>query len=132
MKTGTIRQTVRIRAKPNEVYDALMTTRGHSGFTGAASRISPKVGGTFMAWDGYIEGKNLELIRGKTIVQAWKPAEKNWPRDHYTTVRYELEAIPSGTRLKFTHSGVPAEHVGHLADGWKTHYWAMLKTYLET
>lgn len=131
MKTRDIRQTVTIRAKPNDVYDALMTTRGHAAFTGAPARISNRVGGTFTAWDGYITGRNVELVRGKKIVQAWKPEEESWPSDYYSTVTYELTAIPAGTRLRFTHSGVPPEHVGHLAQGWKDHYWAPLKTYLE-
>jgi uncharacterized protein YndB with AHSA1/START domain len=131
MKTGTIRQSVTIRAPPNAVYDALMTTKGHVGFTGASARISPKVGGKFSAWDGYIHGTNLELVRGKRIVQAWVPAEKTWPPGHASIVRYELSATPTGTRLKFTHSKVPTEHVGHLARGWKDHYWAPLKAYLE-
>jgi activator of HSP90 ATPase len=131
MKTRTIRQTVTIRAKPNDVYDALMTTRGHSAFTGASARISARVGGKFTAWDGYIQGRNVELVRGQRIVQEWKPREENWPSEYYSTVTYELSAIPAGTRLKFTHSGVPIEHAGHLAQGWKDHYWLPLKAYLE-
>jgi activator of HSP90 ATPase len=130
VKTRTIRQVVTFRARPNDVYDALMTTREHAAFTGAPARISPKVGGTFTAWDGYIQGRNLELVRGKKIVQAWKPREENWPTEYYSTVTYELTAIPTGTRLTFTHSGVPIEHAGPLARGWKDHYWAPLKTYL--
>jgi uncharacterized protein YndB with AHSA1/START domain len=131
MKTRTIRQTATIRATPNAVYDALMSSRGHAAFTGAPARVSPKVGGKFRAWDGYIEGRNLELVRGKKIVQAWKPREEDWPPDYYSTVTYELTAIPTGTRLKFTHSGVPVQHARHLALGWKDHYWAPLKAYLE-
>jgi len=131
MKTRTIRQTVTVRAPPNDVYDALMTSRGHSAFTGAPAHIRPTVGSKFTAWDGYIEGRNLELVRGKKIVQAWKAREENWPPEYYSTVAYELTATPTGTRLRFRHSGVPVEHAGHLAQGWKDHYWAPLKSYLE-
>jgi uncharacterized protein YndB with AHSA1/START domain len=131
MKTGTIRQSVTIRASPNAVYDAIMTTRGHAGFTGAKARISPKIGGKFSAWDGYIHGTNLELVRGKKIVQAWVPTEETWPEGHESIVRFQLSRTATGTRLKFTHEKVPVEHVGHLAQGWKDHYWAPLKAYLE-
>jgi activator of HSP90 ATPase len=129
MKTRTIRQTVTFPVKPIEVYEALMTTRGHAAFTGAAARISPKVGGTFTAWDGYIHGRNLVLVRGKRIVQAWRPSEESWPADHYSTVTFVLEPTLRGTRLKFTHSGVPVEHAGHLSEGWKSSYWVPMRAY---
>ena len=131
MKTGTIRQSVTIRASPNAVFDALMSTKAHAAFTGASARISPKVGGKFSAWDGYIHGTNLELVRGRRILQAWVPTEATWPEGHESIVRIDLRATSTGTRLTFTHEKVPTEHMGHLARGWKDHYWAPLKAYLE-
>jgi uncharacterized protein YndB with AHSA1/START domain len=130
MKLRTIRQSVVLPGTPREVYEALMTTRGHKGFTGADARISPKVGGSFMAWGGYIHGKNLKLVPGKIIVQSWVPADPNWPKGHVSKVRYSLAASPRGTKVTFTQSGVPAEHVGHLAPGWKKSYWVPLRKYL--
>jgi uncharacterized protein YndB with AHSA1/START domain len=130
VKTGTIRQVAWIPAPPMKVYETLMTTKGHTGFTGAKSKISGRVGGSFMAWDGYIHGTNLELEPGKKIVQSWVPAEENWPAGYETKVVYTLRPARGGTRIHFTHSGVPIEHVGHLSEGWRTHYWGMLTVYL--
>lgn len=130
-RTRTIRQTSWIRATPEDVYDALMTTRGHAAFTGARARISGEVGGKFVAWDGYIHGTNLELVRGRKIVQAWRPTEETWPEDHDSIVRYILSPSRGGTEIRFTHSKVPTAHVAHLSQGWKDHYWAPLKAYLE-
>jgi uncharacterized protein YndB with AHSA1/START domain len=130
MKVRTIRQTVVLPGTPREVYNALMTSRGHKAFTGAEARISQKVGGKFMAWGGYIHGANLKLIPGKTIVQTWRPTDVTWPKAYYSQVRFELTKSPRGTRVKFTHSGVPVEHAGHLADGWKKSYWDPLRAYL--
>ncbi len=130
MKTKTIRQTVVLPGTPQQVYEALMTTHGHEAFTGAEARISTKVGGSFMAWGGYIHGKNLKLVPGKTIYQTWVPAAKGWPKGHLSKVRFTLTKSPRGTRLTFTHSGVPEEHVGHLAPGWKESYWTPLRKYL--
>ncbi len=132
MRTKSIRQTVLIPASPAEVYKALMTSRGHSEFTGSAARVSPRVGGTFTAWDGYIEGRNIELVPGKKIVQAWRPAEEGWPADHYSRVTFRLAPARGGTRITFTHTGVVAEHAGHLAAGWKTSYWEPLREYFRT
>ncbi len=130
MKVGTIRQDVILPGTPRQVYDALMTSRGHKGFSGAEARISPRVGGKFMAWGGYIHGTNLKLVPGKTIVQTWVPSDDSWPKGHLSKVRFSLATSPKGTRLSFTHSSVPLEHVGHLSKGWKKSYWDPLKTYL--
>ena len=130
MKVGTIRQTVWLPGTPREVYDALMTTRGHSAFTGASARISSKVGGKFMAWGGYIHGSNLRIVPGKTIVQTWRPTDETWPKNYFSKVRFVLRKSPRGTRVTFTHSGVPIEHVGHLSSGWKESYWDPLRKYL--
>lgn len=131
MKTGTIRQTVLLPASPDEVYRALMTTEGHIGFTGADAKISPRVGGKFMAWGGYIHGKNLELVPGKRIVQTWRPEADGWPSDYYSKVTFDLSPARGGTRLKFTHSDVLREHVGHLSSGWKQSYWQPLRKYFQ-
>jgi uncharacterized protein YndB with AHSA1/START domain len=130
MKLRTIRQTVVLPGTPDEVYEALMTTRGHEAFSGADARISTKVGGSFMAWGGYIHGKNLKLVPGKTIVQSWVPSDPNWPKGHESQVRFSFARSARGTRVTFTHSKVPSEHVGHLAPGWKKSYWQPLRKYL--
>ena len=132
MKVGSIHQTVRLPGSPRAVYDLLMTTKGHIAFTGAEARISPKVGGKFMSWGGYIHGRNLALTPGKTIYQTWIPTDPSWPKGHESRVRYALTATSGGTRLTFTHSRVPIEHVGHLSSGWKESYWGPLRKYLQT
>lgn len=129
-KTRTIRQGVTIPAPPEEVYRLLMTSKGHEAFTGAPARISPRVGGTFTAWGGYIHGRNLTLVAGKRIVQAWMPAEETWPRAHWSKVDFRLSPVKGGTRITFVHSGVPEEHAGHLAGGWKESYWLPMKKYV--
>jgi len=131
MKTRTIRQSVFLPGTPEEVYAALMTTRGHEGFSGAPARILPKVGTTFVVWGGYIHGKNLELEPGRRIVQSWRPSEETWPQDYYSTVTYTLSPATGGTRLQFEQAGVLADHAGHLTAGWKESYWEPLRKYLQ-
>jgi len=77
IKTGTIKQKVVINATPEEIYNAFMDAKIHSKFTGGKATIVPKVGGKITAWDNYITGKNLELIKSKRIVQEWSTTE--WP-----------------------------------------------------
>ena len=73
LKTVTIKQRILIPSvKPEEVYSALADPKKHSAFTASKATMNPKPGGRFTAWDDYITGKNLELIKGKKIVQEWK------------------------------------------------------------
>ena len=90
LKTTTITQKVVIPASPEEVYDAFMDAKKHSAFTGAKATSDAKVGGEFSAWDGYITGKNLELEKGKRIVQEWITTE--WP-EGYATVEVGVHVL---------------------------------------
>ena len=61
-----------IPAPPAAIYDAWVNSRAHSAMTGSKATQSPRVGANVSAWDGYISGKNLELVPGKRIVQSWR------------------------------------------------------------
>ena len=129
MKTKTIRQSITFKASPHEVYDALMDSRKHARFTGAKARISCKVGGKFTAYDGYIEGVNLNLVPDKKIVQSWRGSD--WPEDHYSMATFSLKKFKNGTHLTFTQSGVPDQYYHDISQGWRDYYWKPMKEMLE-
>lgn len=130
MKTKyvTIRQKVIIPAAPEEVYGAFMDARKHAAFTGSKATCNPKIGGHFTSWDGYISGKNLDLEKGKKIVQEWITTE--WPQG-YPPSRLELalKKVKTGTEISMTHSNVPAEQAEELKQGWIDFYWEPMKDY---
>lgn len=129
MKTKTIKQAVEFAGvRPQQVYDALMTSKGHSDATGGAAKITAKPGGKFSAWDGYIFGENVELVKGKKIVQKWRTTE--WPAGADDSIlEIVLSATPKGAKLAMTHKNVPAEQAASYAQGWKDFYWKPLKEY---
>jgi len=128
MKATTIKQKTLIPATPDEVYDAFMEAKKHSAFTGSKATSDPKVGGEFTAWDGYISGRNLELVKGKKIVQEWSTTD--WP-DKFPPSRLELtfKEAKGGTEISMIHSSVPAEQADDLAEGWNEFYWKPMKEY---
>jgi uncharacterized protein YndB with AHSA1/START domain len=129
-KFGTIRQSVFIKASPEAVYMAIVDARRHSEFTGSPATTNDIVGAEFTAWDGYISGKNLELVKGKKIVQEWKTTE--WPEGYPPSIlRLTLTPKRGGTELKMLHSKVPAEQVRSYRDGWHSAYWNPLKEYFQ-
>ena len=120
-KTKVIKHKVFIPAKSAQVYDAYVNAKKHSDFTGGKATCDPKVGGRFTAWDGYIIGKNLELTRGKKILQEWTTTER--PKGYPPSI-LELSFISKedGTELTMTHSKVPAEQVESYRQGWIDYY----------
>jgi activator of HSP90 ATPase len=77
---------------------------------------------------GQIVGRNVELIPGHRIVQAWRPAA--WPAGSYSLVRFELKPNGSETTVILDHTAFAAGLYDHLSDGWNEHYWAPLKKFL--
>ena len=124
-----IQQTVTFKASPHEVYEALMDSKQHAAFTGGKAKISRVVGGSIMAYDDYITGKNIELVPDQKIVQDWRASD--WPEGYFSRVTFEFTAVPEGTRLDFTHTDVPEGTEEEFTQGWIDNYWEPLKVYLE-
>ncbi len=128
METKNIKQTVTFKASPHDVYDMLMDSKKHSKFTGGVASISQKVGGKISAYDGYIEGKNLELEPDKKIVQSWRGSD--WPEGYYSKTTFKLEKTETGTKLTFTQEAVPSEFYEDIKQGWIDWYWEPMKKLL--
>lgn len=120
-----IEQEVFFDATPVEVYEALMDEEKHCEFTDSDCEISPYVGGKFSAYDGYIEGENIDLVEGSLIVQKWRASE--WPKKHFSEVRFEIEEDGTGSKLIFTQNNVPDDFGDEIAQGWHEHYWDKMK-----
>lgn len=129
MKTKTLRQSLTLPASPQEVYDLLMNAAKHAALTGGPVKMSQKIKGKFVVFDGYCHGHNLELVPGKRIVQAWHFAEEGWPEDHFSVCTFTFTRIGNKTRLNFVQQLLPAHQYEALKEGWKTYYWAPMKLY---
>lgn len=124
-----IRQDIVFSASPWVVYDILMDEKKHSALTGAKAKIENKVGGTFSVWDGYAQGKNTELIKGRRIKQLWRASD--WPRDAVSELTIVLDEKDGETILSLTQKGVPEGFEKDIEKGWNDYYWKPLKEYLE-
>lgn len=128
VRLKTITQTVVVPATPGQVYDALVNPRIHEAFTGAPATGAARVGARFTAWDGYISGVYLELIRDRRIVQEWTTTE--WPDGAKPSrVEFSFTAVDGGTRVRMVHSLVPAEQADAYRQGWIDYYWSLLQAY---
>jgi activator of HSP90 ATPase len=98
-----------------------MDEKIHTRFTASDAQISRQVGGTFTAYDGYISGKNIELIPDRKIVQEWRAVD--WEPQQTSLITLEFSVVPEGTQLVFTHSGLPEGSEDDFAQGWIDNYW---------
>jgi activator of HSP90 ATPase len=117
-----------IPAKPEQIYQAWLDSRGHTAMTGSAAEAAATEGAPFTAWGGYISGRNLTLESGRRIVQAWRTTRFT-PADPDSQIELLLEPVPEGTKLTLHHTNVPDGHAGYQAGGWQEHYFEPMKRY---
>ena len=85
-------------------------------------------GGPFKFFNGFIVGRNLELVPNERIVQAWRVAY--WPAGDWSLVKFVLVEQGSDTKLIFDHTGFPKGDADHLLEGWNGNYWQPLAKFL--
>ncbi|HLF80485.1 MAG TPA: SRPBCC domain-containing protein [Anaerolineales bacterium] len=118
-----------IPASAAELYEAWLDSAGHSAMTGGAAETSAEPGGRFTAWDGYIQGRNLELEPPRRIVQSWRTAEFEQSEPD-SRLEVLFEPAEGGTRLTIRHTNLPA-HGGQYEQGWVDNYFEPMKRYFQ-
>ncbi|MGH9642046.1 MAG: SRPBCC domain-containing protein, partial [Terriglobales bacterium] len=132
---AAIHQEITFAASRRRVYEALTDSKQFDAITRlsdaltlvAASGAKPtfishETGGPFTLFGGYVTGRNLELIPGERLVQAWRAG--SWNAADYSIVKFVLVAAGAGTKLLLDHRGFPDDQGASLSYGWRAHYWA--------
>jgi uncharacterized protein YndB with AHSA1/START domain len=91
----SIHQEALIDATPLEVYAYLTDGETFATGTGKAARLEARVGSAFSLFDGRIEGRQIELVPGERVVQAWRFGGAHpdvWDLGVYSLVRFTLTA----------------------------------------
>jgi uncharacterized protein YndB with AHSA1/START domain len=139
---AAIHQEVEFKTNRARIYEALTDSKKFDAVTklsaamtsgmvpagSAPASVSREAGGAFSAFGGYVTGRQIELVPGQRIVQAWRAG--SWDPGVYSIARFELMEQGTGTKLVFDHTGFPSGEAAHLAEGWKGNYWEPLAKYL--
>ncbi|MCK4750263.1 MAG: SRPBCC domain-containing protein [Bacteroidales bacterium] len=116
-----------IAASTGQVYNAWLNSEEHTKMTGGKAEVSDVIGATFRAWDGYIEGTNLELDPGKRILQNWRTTEfEESDEDSLLEILFEPES--EHTRVTIRHSNLPG-HGMQYKQGWIDNYFEPMNAY---
>ncbi len=128
-----MKETVELReiieATTQEIYSAWLNSQLHTQMTGGEANCSDKVGASFTAWDGYISGKNLELLENKKIVQTWRTTEFS-EDDEDSRLTIHLSEIKEGTELTLSHINIPKGQTQY-EQGWIDHYFVPMKEFFK-
>jgi len=124
----TFMLTTTIPAAPQDIYEAWLDSMAHSAMTGGEANMSAELGAEVSAWDGYISGRNLELIPGERIVQSWRTSEFG-EDDEDSIVTILLQEVGDGTLLTLQHSNVPDAQRSYEEGGWQSNYFEPMTAY---
>jgi activator of HSP90 ATPase len=121
------RITTIIPATAETIYKTWLNSEGHGNMTGGGASITDRVGDGFKAWDGYIQGKNIELEPNKRILQRWRTSQFREDEED-SQLEIMLQDIGGITELTLSHTHVPASGA-HYIEGWENHYFRPMKAY---
>jgi len=128
--TKPIVQSVTFKASPQELFSIFTDSKKHSAATGAKASVSAKVGARWRAFSGMIHGRNLAVVPGRMIVQAWRAS--HWKQSDLDSVLIvQFSKAPGGARIELTHVGVPQHDYQGVSQGWPQYYWRPWKAYLQ-
>jgi uncharacterized protein YndB with AHSA1/START domain len=120
-----IHQEALIDATPLDVFAYLTDGEMFAAATGMPARLEPTAGSAFSLFDGRVEGRQVELVTGERVVQAWRFGDAHpdaWDPGVYSIVRFTLTAEGGRTRFVIDHDAVPARWHEHLEAGYPLFY----------
>src|SRR5579862_1350466 len=101
-----IRLVTILPVTPEDLYDAWLSSLGHTAMTGAPATTEARVGARHTAWNGYISGEHVELEPGRRILQTWRTTE--FPETSPDSLlEIVLTEDGDGTRITLIQNGIP-------------------------
>lgn len=123
-----IRLVTILPATPEALYDAWLSSPGHTAMTGAPATSEARVGARHSAWNGYISGEHVELEPGRRILQTWRTTE--FPESSPDSLlEIVLTLDGDDTRLTLIQNGIPDGQGEKYHEGWQDHYFAPMRAY---
>ena len=117
------------KATPQQIYNAWLNSESHAQMTGAEANCSNVVGASFTAWEGYISGRNIELLQNEKIVQSWRTSEFS-DNDADSILTIIINESYEGTELLLTHKNIPKGQLQY-KKGWLDHYFVPMKDFFK-
>jgi len=114
----TFKKTFRINAEPSDVYAALTNPYTIELWSGYKAEMSTEPGSEFSLWEGDIEGKNIEFIEDRKLVQEWYFGEQT----EKSIVTISIFPDKHNSSLTVEHTNIPDDEYDNIAEGWREYY----------
>jgi uncharacterized protein YndB with AHSA1/START domain len=121
----SIHRETRVAASCQQVFELLTSGCRFGAATGQPAEITDREGDPFSLFGGRVVGRQIELVPGERVVQAWRFGSAHpspWAPGLYSTVRFTLEPAGNGTRVVIDHTGIPGEWIEHISLGYPAFY----------
>jgi activator of HSP90 ATPase len=121
----TFKKTFKIKAEASDVYAALTNPFTIELWSGYPAIMSTEPGSEFSLWEGDIEGKNIEFIQDKKIVQEWYFGEQEEKSLVTITIHPERE----NSNVTIEHTNIPDDEFNGIAEGWREYYFDAISNF---
>jgi activator of HSP90 ATPase len=121
----TYHKYYKIKAKPDEVYNALVKPFAIALWSGEPAKMEEKAGTEFSLFGGDISGINLEFVPNEKIVQEWDFGEQK-DKSIVTIILREEKLF---TNIELTHTNIPADAWDDMVNGWDNYYFGGLREF---
>jgi activator of HSP90 ATPase len=123
----TYQKYFKIKAKPDEIYNALVKPFAIELWSGDKAIMEEKENTLFSLFDGDITGLNLEFIPDKKIIQEWFFGDQ----EERSIVSITLHAAGSSTKIKLNHTNIPDDAFDEIKYGWEHYYFGGLRDFFQ-
>ena len=114
----TFKKTFRISAEPSDVYSALTNPYTIELWSGYKAEMSTVPGSEFSLWEGDIEGRNIEFVQDRKVVQEWYFGDQ----EEKSIVTITIFPDKQNTSLTVEHTNIPDEEYDNIAEGWREYF----------
>ncbi len=122
----TIKQTYKIKAPIEKVWEALVSPELINKWGGGPAKMSDKLE-EFSLWGGDVHGKNIEVKENKLLKQEWFGGKWDKP----SIMNFELSEKDGITTVDLFQTDVPDDEEKDIDSGWKNYYMEPLKKLVE-
>jgi uncharacterized protein YndB with AHSA1/START domain len=114
-----------LEATPEEIYIAITNPITIQLWTNEEATMSTEPGSEFSIMGGSIEGKNIEFVENKKVVQQWYFGDQEEP----SLVTIKLHDHAEGTSVELRHTNIPDEAYDDIIEGWDSAYFGSLQEF---
>lgn len=114
----TFKKTFRINAEPSDIYSAITNPYTIELWSGYKAEMSTVHGSEFSLWEGDIEGKNIEFIQDRKVVQEWYFGDQS----EKSIVTISIFPDKDNSSVTVEHTNIPDDEYDNIAEGWREYY----------